>query len=228
MKVKKSLVEQIIREEVVNIKKLITLNEEKKKIVKKLQELYQETEIDEPPLREEEIPQDILAIIPQDQMGEFKQSVQQAKSQQVPQQGQTLEEGFGGALADKIKSFVNRLLSGLAPEKAQALIQDVQAKYGNMNFKQIFDTVKSKLKTMQLTEGNGLRNGIKAALLALSFCGAGVAAEVADKFAGEASSFTMSGNDAALGVGGTIIFMAALTSFLIMYIKDASKKQPVR
>lgn len=44
MKIKKSLVEQIIREESEKIKKLIILKEEKKRIIKQLNELYEEDE----------------------------------------------------------------------------------------------------------------------------------------------------------------------------------------
>jgi len=42
IKVKKSLVEQIIKEEAIKVKKLITLQEEKKQILKQLNELYEE------------------------------------------------------------------------------------------------------------------------------------------------------------------------------------------
>ena len=51
MKIKKSLVEQIIKEEVVKIKKLIALKEEKHEILKQLNEMYEgnlsEEELDE-------------------------------------------------------------------------------------------------------------------------------------------------------------------------------------
>ena len=47
MKIKKSLVEQIIREESLKIKKIITLNEEKKVILKQLNELYKEEDMEE-------------------------------------------------------------------------------------------------------------------------------------------------------------------------------------
>jgi len=42
MKIKKSLVEQIIKEEAIKIKKLIVLKEEKENILKQLNELYEE------------------------------------------------------------------------------------------------------------------------------------------------------------------------------------------
>jgi len=47
MKIKKSIVEQIIREEAVKVKKLMVLQEEKKAILKQLNELYEGDEMDE-------------------------------------------------------------------------------------------------------------------------------------------------------------------------------------
>jgi hypothetical protein len=146
MKIKKSLVEQIIKEEALKVKKLKTLNEEKKAILKQLNELYEE--VPEESVMDEDaaltqIPQDVLAIIPPEEMGEFKQSVHPA---------QTLEEGFGGVIGDKIKSFVMSLFKGLAPEQSQAIQQDVQNKFGNMGFKEIFRIVKDKMKTATALE----------------------------------------------------------------------------
>jgi hypothetical protein len=45
MKIKKSLVEQIIKEEAIKVKKLIALKEEKNNILKQLNELYEEGEM---------------------------------------------------------------------------------------------------------------------------------------------------------------------------------------
>lgn len=231
MKIKKSIVEQIIKEEAMKVKKLKILSEEKKTILKQLNELYEEAP-EESVVDEDvaltQIPQDVLAIIPPEEMGEFKQSVQQAQTQtnaSPEQPAQTLEEGFGGVIGDKIKAFVMNLFKGLSPEQSQALQQDVQNKFGNMGFKEIFRIVKDKMKTATaLEEGKmSLRDIVKYAILSLGIGGATVAAQIGDKFADKSTEFVSSGMDAVLGTGGAAIFVAALVTFLIMHVKDMGR-----
>jgi hypothetical protein len=68
-----------------------------------------------------------------------------------------------------------------------------------------------------------LRDIIKYAILSIGLGGATVAAQIGDKFADKSQEFISSGMDAALGVGGATIFVAALVTFLIIHVKDMNK-----
>jgi len=46
MKIKKSVVQQIIKEEVVKVKKMLSLKEERKAILKQLGELYKQDDLE--------------------------------------------------------------------------------------------------------------------------------------------------------------------------------------
>jgi len=144
MKIKKSIVEQIIKEEAVKVKKLISLNEEKKVILKQLNELYEEQPEEEPVMEEDSI----LSLIPDPKDQQIaQQDIQQA--QQTGQQAtpttleeEMLSEAMGGVLG-KLQNLLLGKLKAQNPEGFEQAADAVGQKYANASYADIFKSVKA-------------------------------------------------------------------------------------
>lgn len=136
MKIKKSVFEQIIKEEALKVKKLIALKEEKAKITHKLNELYEEDDC----VTESE---SILDLIPDPNDKQKVQQDIQAQSQQQPQQ---LEESIGSGILNKIKDVLFSKVKTQNPEGFEQLAQDVKSKYAGKSFKDIYNTLKPSIQ----------------------------------------------------------------------------------
>lgn len=141
MKVKKSVLEQIIREEATKFKTLMILKEEKQKIIKELNELYAE---DESTMLEGD---EILDLIPD---ANDKQAYQQAKQQphEQPQaQAQPmLEEGFGGVIGSKINAMIGKIASN---PQFQNIVSALSPKFAGKTYPEIYKIVKGDMSTLK-------------------------------------------------------------------------------
>jgi len=140
MKIKKSLLEQIIKEEAMKIKKVMVLKEEKKSIIKQLNELYEETEDSAEEVMQEE---SILDMIPDaaDQEA-VKNDMQQGQDSQ-----QTLDEGFGSKIMDSISNILFGKVKQQNPEGFEEFANQVGQKFAGKSYKDIYNTVKGTAKS---------------------------------------------------------------------------------
>lgn len=141
MKIKKSLVEQIIREETEKLKKLIVLKEEKEQIVKQLNELYEENS---ETIEEESV----LDLLPPEDKQVAIQDIQQTQVQP-----QALEEG---SLTSGILGKIQNLILGIKQQDPQGVEQAASAmasKYRNKSFSEIYNDVKQMIQP-EIAEGN--------------------------------------------------------------------------
>jgi len=194
--IKKSLFEQIVKEESVKVKKLITLNEEKKNILKQLNELYAEEDEVVSVMQED----DIMNIIPDPQ---DKQAAIQAQAavQIAPAPAAaptTLEEGVGDIL-NKIKQAIASQVQAKDPQGFNQAVQTLSQKFGNKSYAEIYNDIKNTVKSAfgtttpapGVTEEGIMGKGLSKQQLAVG----------AEKAANLAANL--------LGIGGVGAFIAA-------------------
>lgn len=141
MKIKKSLVQQIIKEEAVKVKRLIELKEEKEVIMKQLNELYQEVDTEEESMMQEE--DSILGLIPNPQDQQVaQQDLQQAQQSQQGAAPAMLEEGMGGIMG-KLQSLLFGKVKAENPEAFEQAADTIGQKYANASYADIFNSVKA-------------------------------------------------------------------------------------
>ncbi len=137
MKIKTSLVRQIIKEEAVKVKRLIELKEEKQAILKQLNELYQEVDLDEA--------ESILSLIPdQNDQQLAQQDMQQAQTtQQAPGtlEEEMLDEGIGGILG-KIQNLLFGTIKQKDPQGFEQAANAIGQQYAGKSFQQIYNDIK--------------------------------------------------------------------------------------
>lgn len=147
MKISEKLAKQIIKEEVIKVKKLIVLQNEKKAILKQLNELY-EVETCEEVMKEEE---SILDLIPDaNDKATVQKDIQQAQQPQIQQPTTTLEEGIGGKILNKIQSIVFS-----KPDELNKAVAELPDEYVGKSFPEIYQMVKQKISP-SLEEGLGV------------------------------------------------------------------------
>jgi hypothetical protein len=137
MKIKKSEIKQIIKEETIKVKKLMVLKEEKRAIIKQLNELYEEDES----INEGD---ELINLIPDTN---DKQVVQQALTAPTQQSSQAtsngiMEEGLGGTIMDKINDLLTKLPTTDFPKLQQTL-----APFMGKSYPDIYKMIKSKLSS---------------------------------------------------------------------------------
>jgi hypothetical protein len=145
MKIKKSLVLQIVKEEAIKVKKLIELNEEKKAVMKQLNELYQEVELDEEQPEESVIKEEesILGLIPNPQDQQVaQQDLQQTQQAQQGAAPAMLEEAMGGVMG-KLQNLLFGKVKAQNPEAFEQAADAIGQKYANASYADIFNSIKA-------------------------------------------------------------------------------------
>ena len=122
MKIKKSLVEKIIKEEVIKIGQIMSLNEEKEAIEKELNELYEDV--------------DVMAEVEELLSPEELQIIAQPQPQAQP----AMEEGIGGNMIEKIKNVLNL---GNLKNLVYSKLNEAAQKFG-INISQVADELEGK------------------------------------------------------------------------------------
>lgn len=228
IKIKKSILDKIIKEESEKINKIITLKEERKSVLKSLNELYQEVDLDEEVESYKEIPDEVMSIIPDSEKEEFEDSIIN-KKENINEEN-VIEEGIGGIISDKIKNFVLSLFKNMTPEEISNIKKDINTKFGGMNFMQTYNLIKNTVKNsvpLQEVQMPTFRQIIKATLLALAVGGAGASASIAEKFSND-YAYVADKMDSIVGIGGVVIFIASIVTFLVMHLKDLDSKSPIK
>lgn len=219
MKVKKSLVEQIIKEEAVKVKKLIALNEEKKAIFKQLNELYEESP-EESVMQEED---SLISLIP----ATDQQIVQQADQQPIQQAEVPLDEGkiwdaVKNLSLTKVKDAVIQSINR-NPQEAQQAKAALMAKYAGKSFGDIYADIKSHMGIAETESGKmSVKDAIsKACGILASFAGySGLAG-----FFGAAATIVATGSGfglpTMLATGAAISIAVAIVSGIAYIITKA-------
>ncbi len=228
MKIKKSLLEQIIKEEAMKIKKVMVLKEEKKSIIKQLNELYEETEDSAEEVMQEE---SILDMIPDaaDQEA-VKNDMQQGQDSQ-----QTLDEGFGSKIMDSISNILFGKVKQQNPEGFEEFANQVGQKFAGKSYKDIYNTVKGTAKSsleeygeQKVTKENVLGAITKISATVASAFGIGsvlstAVSAVMSEIQGHAYGIPqMLGKAALLLVGSAVI--SGIIYLIANYSKNKTKK----
>ena len=140
MEIKKSVVDQIIKEETLKLQKVILLKEEKGKILKQLNELYEENVMEE---------ESIADLMPPQDKQEFVQSTQVAQPE-----ASTLEEGVMSGVLGKIQNLVTKNFKEKYPNEFQKDAATLASQYGNKSFGEIYNFIKGVAQS-SLAEGVG-------------------------------------------------------------------------
>jgi hypothetical protein len=196
MKIEKSLVQQIVREEVIKAKKLIILKEEKQRIIKQLNELYGEDVIEEDA--------SLLDLINPKEKQNIVQGIQQAGggqnnnvngAQKVAQPGakqtgntnmgqvtpQNLQEGFdlnkifNGLKLSNIKNIVFGKIAKEHPEDFKKFKDAVsKSNYVGKSVDQIYNNIKQQAPVTEGKIGDVVHTIAK---ILVSTIGVGIGAE---------------------------------------------------
>lgn len=152
MKIEKTKVQQIIKEEVEKFQKIKSLQKEKKQILAQLNEVYGGEAIKE---------DSVLDLLPP----QDKQIVQQDIQKEQPQGA--LEEGVGGGIMSKIKSFIFS-----KPKELEQAAKELPDAYVGKSYAQIYQMIKQKAAS-NLNEGDG--EGVDIAAKIAGYVGGGSA-----------------------------------------------------
>jgi hypothetical protein len=179
--ISESKLREIISEEAARFKKKLTLEAEKKKLLKRLHEMYTEEVLMED--------DSILALLPPEDQ-------EIAKKEMGSTSESPISEGVGGAILDKLKGIVTNLVGKMDSEKIESLTQELKPEFEGKGYMEIYRMLKNRAKTA-LSENNNKSDGKeKIAKIAsivgnsagaagvLSYLGSAVLSQIANTSAG--------------------------------------------